>query len=261
MTSKARFNQPSGSSSSTIKPTNPRAAVGASGHVAGSKRASQAPVENAGAGGAGKSGKIQVIFNGKIVTPQSLIPRKPAGHRGDQLGRKPKGVSKQPQTIDEGSSDADSKSLQMGTKLSGKKLDPGSDNRMAASKFSLAFKKGAQQVEESVTVLLDETSTCMLLHIPSHVVASDTRDVMVTDEKNARYEAVIKGRKNVDGYTARPSQTKNNLLKNKNETAAPPAYKESGTMAVSYEIADETAVRSDGQADGADWGALGVGTG
>jgi hypothetical protein len=55
-----------------------------------------------------KSGPIQVFLNGKIVTPQSLIPRKTAtGH----YGKKPKTNVIKPQTIDENSSENAEKPL------------------------------------------------------------------------------------------------------------------------------------------------------
>ena len=41
-------------------------------------------------------------------------------------------------------------------------------------------------VEETVEVTLSETATLMHLSIPSLIVASDTRDVMAVDERNAR---------------------------------------------------------------------------
>ena len=41
-------------------------------------------------------------------------------------------------------------------------------------------------VEETVEVTISETATLMHLSIPSLIVASDTRDVMAVDERNAR---------------------------------------------------------------------------
>jgi hypothetical protein len=118
--------------------------------------------------------------------------------------------------------------------------DPSSD-RMGGSKFSLAtLKNNKVTVEESVTLFLEETSTQMLFHLPSYIVASDTRDVINTDERNARYEAVIESHVNVDGFTSRPTQTKNNQLKNANEMAAPNTFRDIGNQAISYEIKDET---------------------
>lgn len=95
-------------------------------------------------------------------------------------------------------------------------------------------------VEETVTVLLAECPTSILFHLPSHIVASDTRDVIHTEERNAKYENVIKSHKNVDGFTSRPSQTKNHQLKNQNDMAAPNPSREVGNQAISYEIKDET---------------------
>ena len=92
-----------------------------------------------------------------------------------------------------------------------------------------------------MTVILQETSTQMLLQIPSFIVASDTRDVIHTDERNARYEVCVKAHKNEDGFAARTTQTKNNQLKNQNEMAAPNAFREFGSQAISYESKDEIA--------------------
>ena len=115
-------------------------------------------------------------------------------------------------------------------------------------------------VEETATVILRETNTQILLSIPSFVVASDTRDVIQTDERNARYEACVKAHTNVDGFTSRPTQTKNNPLKNQNEMAAPNAFREFGSQAVSYEIKDEVAAASSVATEQDLTSGLGVGT-
>jgi hypothetical protein len=95
--------------------------------------------------------------------------------------------------------------------------------------------------EETFTITLSETNTILHLSLPSYVVPSDIRDqfTLDADERNSRYEACIKAHQNPDGFTARSSQTKNNQLKNQNEMAAPNAFKDSGTQAISYEIKDE----------------------
>jgi hypothetical protein len=108
----------------------------------------------------------------------------------------------------------------------------------AASKLNV-LGKNKPIVEESTTVILCETSTSILLSIPSFIVASDTRDVIHTEERNARYDACLKAHKNVDGFNVRSTQTKNNQLKNANEMAAPNAFREYGCQAISYEIKDE----------------------
>jgi hypothetical protein len=62
-----------------------------------------------------------VIFHGKIVTPQSLIPRKSTERAHDHLGKKTKAVAK-PQTIDEtGSENADKVHTGLSSKLSVKR--------------------------------------------------------------------------------------------------------------------------------------------
>lgn len=130
---------------------------------------------------------------------------------------------------------------------------------VGGSKMNLVG-KGKPVVEESVTVVLSETSTSLILAIPSFIVASDTRDVIHTDERNTRYEACIKAHHNVDGFLARSSQTKNNPLKNQNEMAAPNAFREFGSQAISYEIKDETSNAGASNTDHDLTSGLGVGT-
>jgi hypothetical protein len=113
----------------------------------------------------------------------------------------------------------------------------------AASKLNV-LGKNKPIIEESVTVMLSETPTQILFSLSSFIVASDTREVIHTDERNARYDTCIKAHKNVDGFVARTTQTKNNQLKNQNEMAAPNAFREFGTQAISYEIKDETSQAS-----------------
>jgi len=136
------------------------------------------------------------------------------------------------------------------------------ENRGAVggSKLTMVGGKNKPIIEESITVILSETSTNMLLAIPSFIVASDTRDVIHTDERNARYDACIKAHSNVDGFLARSTQTKNNLLKNQNEMAAPNAFREIGSQAISYEIKDETSNIGSSNTDHDLTSGLGVGT-
>lgn len=95
--------------------------------------------------------------------------------------------------------------------------------------------------EETCTMILSETLTDICLSLPSLLIATDTREVMQVDERNSRYEAVVKSHANVDGFSSRPTQTKNFPQKNQNEMAAPSAVKEAGTQATAYEIVDTIA--------------------
>ena len=76
-------------------------------HCSGLTKKTQANVNaTSGVPGNAKSGPVQVIFNGKIVTPQSLIPRKSATSSNQAEGpRKLKSFGK-PQTIDEVASES-----------------------------------------------------------------------------------------------------------------------------------------------------------
>ena len=99
MNSKAHFKQ---SSSTHGKGTKGGAS---SINNSGSKRAAAGNTVAASGfqGGTAKSGPVQVIFNGKIVTPQSLIPKKFGHHEGGKRSRPP---LPKPQTIDETASEA-----------------------------------------------------------------------------------------------------------------------------------------------------------
>lgn len=93
-------------------------------------------------------------------------------------------------------------------------------------------------IEEFSTIQLSETPTTIHLSLLSLVVASDTREIIVTDEKNARYDALVKSHSNVDGFTSRPTQTVNYPSKSQNEMAAPNALRDAGSQSNSYEIID-----------------------
>lgn len=136
--------------------------------------------------------------------------------------------------------------------------EPANESRLG-SKLNV-LNRNKVVVEETATVILRETNTQILLAIPSFVVASDTRDVIQTDEKNARYEACVKAHTNVDGFNSRPTQTKNNPLKNQNEMAAPNAFREFGSQAISYEIKDEISAASSVMTEQDLTSGLGVGT-
>lgn len=104
----------------------------------------------------------------------------------------------------------------------------------------MLFGKNKNVVEEFCTIQLQETTTRTIFSLPSLVVASDTREIIVTDERNARYEAVVKSHLNVDGFSSRPTQTRNLPQKNQNEMAAPNALRDAGTQAAAYDIKDAT---------------------
>ena len=88
------------------------------------------------------------------------------------------------------------------------------------------------------TVVLAESETQVLLSFPSLVQASDTRDIIQVDERNARYEAVVKSHSNVDGFASRPTQTMNLPQKNQNEMAAPNALRDMGAQVSAFDITD-----------------------
>lgn len=139
-------------------------------------------------------------------------------------------------------------------------MDLSADSNRNVSKFNIAANKSKVEKEETFTVMLTETVTTIHLSLASFQVASDTRDVMAVDERNARYEASVKAHANVDGFSTRATQTKNNQLKHQNEMAAPNAFKDSGSQAISYEIKDEIAQLNTVETDTDVASSLGVGT-
>lgn len=99
-------------------------------------------------------------------------------------------------------------------------------------------------------MILTETHTQMVLSLPSFVIASDTRDVIHVDERNAHYEKVVASHSNVDGFLSRPTQTLNNPQKNQNEMAAPNALRDMGCQASAFDIKDAVAGTYASAADG-----------
>ncbi len=101
--------------------------------------------------------------------------------------------------------------------------------------------KGKVVVEEHNTVILSETTTVFHLKISSLMAPTDSKEIGSVDEKNAKYEAVLKSRSNVDGFTSKSSQTRNNPQKNKNDNTTATATGDFGSQANAFEIKDATA--------------------
>lgn len=238
--------------------------------VTGTKTA----VNNA-TGAAGKaSSQVQVIFNGKILTPQSLVQRR--AHTSDGHHKKNKvdrGFVDKNETIDEDAPEEpdkptlpaarskrcvlvcavllshvylfltafdcyrlESSAGQHTQGMSQIHSKSGANNASAV----MALNKQKNVVEEFMTIQLQETTTTTVFWLPSLVMATDTREFKDLDERNHRYEAVIKAHSNVDGFSSRPTQTSNLPCKNQNEMAAPNSLRDAGTQATSYDIKDAT---------------------
>jgi hypothetical protein len=249
--------------------------------VAGTK----ATAANA-AGLTGKSHIPAVPFNGKNLAPQSLIQRKSGGGGGHKKNKVDRTFVDKNDTIEEDAPDDAEKPILPTTRTkrygsssaiihrtlanprvfltrlessaglsshaqSSATMHSGSKASVGSSS-SMAHGKNKNVVEEFCTIQLNETPTAILFSMPSLVVASDTREIMVTDERNARYEAVIKSHSNVDGFFSRPTQTKNLPQKNQLELAAPNALREAGTQASAYDIKDATSGTESSAQDAAD---------
>lgn len=104
---------------------------------------------------------------------------------------------------------------------------------------SKANKGSGGRVEEYSIIQLNETSTTMIMSMYSSLVSSDdTKEIKNTEERNTRYEALIKAHANVDGFASRPTQTINNPQKSQNEMAAPHALRDAGCQSNGYDISD-----------------------
>ena len=86
-----------------------------------------------------------------------------------------------------------------------------------AEKAAKAAKKGlsSKELDMDVDVVIEETETYTLLHLPSQVVASttsgDTKNEEIAEVQAAseRYEIFLENKKGSDNYTERGSQTMN----------------------------------------------------
>lgn len=89
--------------------------------------------------------------------------------------------------------------------------------RKEAEKVAKAAKKGlsTKELEADVDVVIEETETIFILHMPSQVVAAaaqtdgDNDDIKNTEAKNKRYETFLENKKGSDNYCDRGSQTMN----------------------------------------------------
>lgn len=245
MASKTRFQKSANGATNGVATTNP-AVSKRSGNPAGTTAVSGQNL------GPKSSNRIQVIYNGKIATPQSLIGRKvlpaaiPSGAGGNQRNAKSQkegGNVPQQQTIQESVGPESTIAATPSHRPSSQaQMNMKSRNELGAKQSSIRLGGGAKNVlvEETCTVMLGETPTTILFSLPSLVGASDTRDVMVLDERNARYEEVVKAHGNADAFIHKPTQTKNLPTKSQNEMAAPNALRDFASQAVSYEITDAT---------------------
>lgn len=248
-TSKTRFQQPrsiSPSKGSKIGLSS-RSSAGSTSKKVGAVAATAA----SGFVGSTRSSAAQVIFNGKIVTPQSLIPRKifvgDGQNQAQNLRKARENAANAVHTIDESAPENQEKALTKNRKFDG--------SRMTAFGSNLVI-PGTKKVEDEVCVVrISETHTNMILSIPSFISASDTRDAIFVDERNNRYDAIIASHKNTEGFVSKPTQTFNYALKNQNDMAAPNTFQEFGCQVTTYEINDamekETAIESSNSSLGA----------
>ena len=94
-----------------------------------------------------------------------------------------------------------------------------------------------QQLAAPVVLTLSETDTITLVHIPGVRVQKESQEEKEVQERNAVYAALVAAHgKDADVYRPHHTQTQNFELKNKEVMAAPPATRESGSMATTWDI-------------------------
>lgn len=89
--------------------------------------------------------------------------------------------------------------------------------RKEAEKAAKAAKRGlsTKELDADVDVVIEETETVMILHIPSQVVAATTtgdtenEEAAIVDAAIKRYDAFLHNKEGSDNYTDRGSQTMN----------------------------------------------------
>lgn len=246
MASKARFQQHEKGSSisptagTTVATTTTTAPIAGGKSIGGSGSASKIQGSTTTAGkttknGAGQptttsnpKGVMQVIYNGKIVTPMSLLPKK-------------KYVSKQlsttiatPENDDNNINEQDQSKQDQSVNRFGSNKRLESVKSVTASSTIIKKKQ-----DENCAVLLCETPTEIIFTLTSLIAASDVREVAIIDDKNTKYENLIIAHKNPDGYTEHMTQTLNNPQRNQNEMAAPNALRDVSCQSTAYDINDE----------------------
>lgn len=114
----------------------------------------------------------------------------------------------------------DATALSMQSGMSSSLVETSEDEeakRKEAEKAAKQSKRGisAKELEADVDVVIEETETIFLLHIPSQVVAAqtsgdgDNEEVATVDAAIKRYDAFLENKKGSDNYTERGSQTLN----------------------------------------------------
>ena len=201
----------------------------------------------------GRSNNVQVIFNGKIVTPVSL-------HARPKASNKHMSNVNVATTVVQGDDINDTGAEEEKVEKSGTANTKNAPNTRA----SMIGKGGAvagmsfhqKKKEEAVVMVMTETETIETFNMNSFIVSTDSQILIQTlDERTERYEKQKLAHDNPDGFSQASSQTLNNTQKHKNEAAVPTPLQDNGCQALSFEINEATAATIQ-----ADVASLGVGT-
>lgn len=92
--------------------------------------------------------------------------------------------------------------------------------------------------DDEVSIVLCESDTFWLLHIPGHCVASDSPEAISVEEANGRYRALLKGRLGSELYADVGIQTVNNIVKAKDIQSLSEVCTPQYSQATGWEIHD-----------------------
>jgi len=161
-----------------------------------------------------KSVNRQVIYNGKIVTPQSLVSRsdlpKPSGKKKPDFMAVP--------TIDETANNEVNDKEKYSNKFRSRRLSTQLKTLDLTNTSSSKKKDQVDTDEDLLTIQLSESDTNIVFSLTSFIASSDTREIKDIEENNSKYELLVeKHKQSSDIYLSNPSQTMNHSLKNQND--------------------------------------------
>eukprot|EP00618_Florenciella_parvula_P032612 CAMPEP_0119485288 /NCGR_PEP_ID=MMETSP1344-20130328/12039_1 /TAXON_ID=236787 /ORGANISM="Florenciella parvula, Strain CCMP2471" /LENGTH=344 /DNA_ID=CAMNT_0007519949 /DNA_START=100 /DNA_END=1131 /DNA_ORIENTATION=- len=246
-------------------------------HNSSSKRNVTGGASGTNSGGAA----IQVILNGKNMTPQPLMKHnqqtddrmsgadggsssKEAINRsgGGDAGRPPRGSTAGEDTDKLAPLQPNASSGKLTQKRSSASLGGGDkDHPLSHTSSSARLLHGHHHDEDEpplppgmkkedlvvpITFSLSESATETLLHIPSICVANEFKDIDKIKAANEKYKALCAERESSDKYVDRHAQTINLQLKDKQVLAAPPPTRDVGCSAETWSIYDAYAAENAG---------------
>ncbi len=118
---------------------------------------------------------------------------------------------------------------------------------------SFAQKEWSQdELQEKITIRIEETDTMMLLHIPSVKVWGEDEELTARVQKrNDEYDAMVDRHRERDKYTSRSAQTFNQTTRHKKIKAWPAKLQNQIVQASTWEIFDAYEANAEKQSEDA----------